>query len=106
MLERLGCTSRSHIEKHINKIVWETLSRARHVDEKLAWDGEESEVGRVGEGNEDIFFTPSQSPIKNKCWVQCCVKYPKSFGLEWCYSFYYCGGTNKSKTCIFKILCM
>jgi hypothetical protein len=36
--------SRSCIEKHINKVVWETLNKARHVDEKLAWDGEESEI--------------------------------------------------------------
>jgi hypothetical protein len=61
MVERLGCMSRSCIEKCINKPIWETLSRARHVDEKLACDGEESEVGRVGEESEDIFITPPQA---------------------------------------------
>jgi len=34
---------RSHIEKHISKVVWEILRRAKCVDEKLAWDGVESE---------------------------------------------------------------
>lgn len=54
---------RSHIENCINKTMWETLSKARHVDEKLAWDGEESEY--------DHFFTPPQSPLKedNNCSV-------------------------------------
>jgi hypothetical protein len=55
MLERLGCMYRSCIEKHISKAIWETLSKVRHVDEKLAWDGKESE---------DIFFTPLQSLVK------------------------------------------
>ncbi len=53
--------SRSCIEKCISKPIWETLSRARHVIEKLACDGKESEVGRVGEESEDIFFTPPQA---------------------------------------------
>ncbi len=47
--------SMSPIEKCISKVIWETLSKARLTDEKLAWDGEESE---------DIFVTPPQSPIK------------------------------------------
>jgi hypothetical protein len=54
---------RSCIEKRISKVVWETLSTARHADEKLAWDGEESE--------DDHFFTPPQSSLKedNDCNV-------------------------------------
>ncbi len=56
--------SKSHIGKHISKVLWETLSRARHVDEKLAWDGKESEVGRVEEENEYIFFTPPQIHVR------------------------------------------
>ncbi len=55
MLERLGCMSRSRIEKRISKVVWETLSKVKHDDEELAWDGEESE---------DIFFIPPQSHVK------------------------------------------
>jgi hypothetical protein len=47
--------SRSPIEKCISKAIWETLSKVRHADEKLAWDGEKSE---------DIFFTPPQSLVK------------------------------------------
>jgi hypothetical protein len=49
--------------------MWETLSRARHVDEKLTWDGEESE--------NDHFFTPPQSPFK-----KITIKYPTSFKSE------------------------
>ncbi len=54
---------RSHIKKCISKVVWKTLNRAKHVDEKLKWDGEESE--------DDHFFTPPQSPLKedNDCSV-------------------------------------
>lgn len=33
----------SCFEKHINKIVWEILSKARHDDETLPWKGEEIE---------------------------------------------------------------
>jgi hypothetical protein len=50
----------SHIEKCISKVIWETLSRARH--EKLAWDGEENEASKVGKESENIFFTPPQTP--------------------------------------------
>ncbi len=41
----------------------EILNRVRHVDEKLAWDGKESE--------DDHFFTTTQSPLKedNNCIV-------------------------------------
>jgi hypothetical protein len=46
---------RSHIEKCNSKVVWKILNQAKHVDEKLKWDGEESE---------DHFFTPPQSPLK------------------------------------------
>jgi hypothetical protein len=28
------------LKKYISKVVWETLSKARHANEKLAWDGE------------------------------------------------------------------
>jgi hypothetical protein len=45
MVEKLGCF-KSHFEKNISKVLQETLSKAKHVDGKLAWDGEE---------NEDIF---------------------------------------------------
>ncbi len=37
--------------------MWATLSRTRNGDEKLAWDGVESE--------EDVFFTPPKSPTKD-----------------------------------------
>jgi hypothetical protein len=52
---------RSHIEKSINKAMWKTLNRVKHVDEKLKWNGEKSE--------DDHFFTPPQSPLKedNDC---------------------------------------
>lgn len=43
MVEELRCF-RSHFEKIINKALHETLSKTKHVDEKLAWDGEENEV--------------------------------------------------------------
>jgi hypothetical protein len=44
-----GYVAYSHIEKCINKVVWKTLSWAKHAVEKLAWDGEENE--------DDDFFT-------------------------------------------------
>jgi len=43
---------RSWSLKCISIIVWKTLSRSTYVDERLAWDGVESE--------EDILFTPSK----------------------------------------------
>jgi hypothetical protein len=40
LLEGVRCIG--HIlKKCISKVVWETLSKAKHVNEKLAWDGEE-----------------------------------------------------------------
>jgi len=47
---------RSCSQKCISKVVWETLSRSRNGDEKLALDGKENE--------DDIFFTPFQSLLK------------------------------------------
>jgi hypothetical protein len=37
--------------------VWKTLSKSTYVDERLAWDGMESEEG--------ILFTPPKSPAKD-----------------------------------------
>jgi hypothetical protein len=82
MVERLGCISRSRIEKCISKAIRETLSKARHANEKLAWDGKESEIGRVGEESENIFFTPPQSPIKGN--VGCNVVSSTQSHLEVC----------------------
>ncbi len=48
---------RSHTLKRINIVVWETLSISRFVNEKLAWDGVNSE--------EKLFFTPLESLIKD-----------------------------------------
>jgi hypothetical protein len=45
VVEELGCF-RSHFEIFFSKVLHATLSKTKHVDEKLAWDGEE---------NEDIF---------------------------------------------------
>jgi hypothetical protein len=45
----MGMLHKSHIEKCISKVVWKTLSWAKHDVEKLAWDGEENE--------DDHFFT-------------------------------------------------
>jgi len=35
MLKGLRCMSRSRIEKCTSKVVWETLTKARHANEKL-----------------------------------------------------------------------
>ncbi len=43
--------------KCISKVIWETLKRARFVDEKLAWEGEV-------ESKDDVFFTPPKNPIR------------------------------------------
>jgi len=45
---------RSSFLEHISNVIWETLSRAKHVDEKLAWEGE------VGSEYE-VFFTPLET---------------------------------------------
>jgi hypothetical protein len=42
LVEELGCF-KSHFEIYISKVLHETLSKTKHVDEKLAWDGEEKE---------------------------------------------------------------
>jgi hypothetical protein len=41
--------------EHVSNVVWETLSRAKHVDEKLAWEGE------VGSEDEVFFTLPKTS---------------------------------------------
>ncbi len=48
---------KSSSSKHISKAVWETLSRARFANEKLAWEGEV-------ESKDDVFFMPPKSPIR------------------------------------------
>jgi hypothetical protein len=53
MVEELRCF-RSHFENNISKVLHETLSKTKHVDEKLTWDGEE---------NEDIFQTHCHKPF-------------------------------------------
>ncbi len=50
---------RSSSLKCVSNVVWETLSKARHVNENLAWEGKV--------GNEDeVFSTPPESLIKEK----------------------------------------
>ncbi len=49
--------SRSSSLKCINNVIWETLSKARNDDEKLAW---EDEV----QSEDDVFFTPLESFTK------------------------------------------
>jgi len=71
--------------------VWGTLSKAKHANEKLAWDGE---------GKNYHFFMPPQSPLKED--TDCSVMlYPTSFESEWCCPLRYCGRTNKSKVVSF-----
>jgi hypothetical protein len=41
---------RSRSKKCISKAIWETLSQSIYGDEKLAWDGKES--------NDEIFYMP------------------------------------------------
>lgn len=43
--------------KRTTKIVWETLNKARFVNEKLDWEGEV-------ESKDDVFLTPPKSPIR------------------------------------------
>ncbi len=50
---------RSSSLKHVSNVAWETLSKARHVDEKLAWEG------KVG-SEDEVFFTPPKKTIKEK----------------------------------------
>jgi hypothetical protein len=40
--------------KHVNNVIWESLSKARHVDEKWAWEG------KVG-SEDKVFFTPQKN---------------------------------------------
>jgi hypothetical protein len=47
------------IVKKISKGVWETLNRCKFVDERFAWDGEES--------GEEKNYTPLESPMKEEC---------------------------------------
>jgi hypothetical protein len=52
---------RSSFLEHISNVIWETLSRAKHVDEKLAWEGE------VGSEYE-VFFTPLETSNVVQLW--------------------------------------
>ncbi len=50
---------RSSFLKHVSNAIWETLNKARHVNEKLAWEG------KVG-SEDEVFFTPPKNPIKEE----------------------------------------
>jgi hypothetical protein len=50
--------------KHVSNVAWETLNKARHVDEKLAWEG------KVG-SEDEVFFTPQKNIMKKLVAVQC-----------------------------------
>lgn len=48
---------RSSSSKCVTNAIWETLSRARYaIDEELAWKGE------LDSNEDDVFFTPPESP--------------------------------------------
>jgi hypothetical protein len=58
-LASLDNVQKDKIIKKISKGIWETLNRCKFVDERFAWEGEES--------GEEKIYTPPESPMKEDC---------------------------------------
>jgi hypothetical protein len=64
-------TSKSPSIKKIEHVVWETLSKAQFVNEKLAWGDND------GDSEDEMFYTPLGSP-KKECTSFTMMPCPKT----------------------------